>query len=161
MAKASGATPPTIIVSGEPPIQPMSNLGPVQVPVGKRALLFASGFSLFVSLIIAPSFMCICGYLSAVALPITVFATVLAWVPAAQSIRHSLRPRLVILAIAVIATVVLVKNVADVLWLGHHPLFGRTPANPASAVDGGITSLASSLHPWAGASNRARYARRL
>jgi hypothetical protein len=125
----------------------MSDVVTEKVSAVPRVLSYASGFSLFVTLIITPGFMCTCGYLSSAALPVTAFIAILAWVPFVRNAgRSGLGRRVFVLVVAVVATLALAKNVADVLWLGHHPVLRHRGANPASAVDGGITSIV--LKTW-------------
>ena len=128
-----------------------------ETPVAQRVLLCASGFSLFVTLVITPSFACICGYLSSAALPVTGFIAILAWVPFVCNARGNGRGRRVfVLAVAILATLAFAKNVADVLWLGHHPVLRHRAANPAIAVGGGTASLATYGRPWPAAADSHR-----
>jgi hypothetical protein len=73
-------------------------------------------------LVVTPAFVCTCGHLDASVLPVTLPAALLAWraLVLANKRGSLLAPAILI---AVVAGVVLGKNVADVVWLGHDPLW--------------------------------------
>ncbi len=125
----------------------------------QRVLLRCWGLSLFVSLVMTPMYMCACGYLSAVALPVTGFAAVLAWVSFVCSGRQRLSRRIILLATVIISTLWLAKNTADVLWLGHHPVFEHMKANKSASAKGGITFLFDTGRSWPALAERWRWRR--
>jgi hypothetical protein len=82
-------------------------------------------FSLFTTLVITSAFTCSCGHLPAVALPVTVFATVLAWIPFICKVQHGIVWRLFLMLVVILSSYSLVMNIVDVLWFGHNPLLGH------------------------------------
>ncbi|MGC4006310.1 MAG: hypothetical protein QM811_25595 [Pirellulales bacterium] len=66
--------------------------------------------------------MCACGHMHWATLPFTLSATALSWTAFARPARFTLR-RCVLIGLTALATMALLSNVADVLWLGHDPLF--------------------------------------
>jgi hypothetical protein len=71
--------------------------------------------------LLAPAFMCICGHLSAGALVFTGGMAVLAcygWLAT-----RGLFWRLLAIGFSILPVLLLLKNVIDVLWLGHNPVF--------------------------------------
>ena len=72
---------------------------------------------------IALSFLpCMCGYLDLLALPFTAAAFAIALVGWIVS-RKPLPGRLVHMAAVVVTALVLAKNILDILWLGHDPVW--------------------------------------
>jgi hypothetical protein len=154
------------VVIGAAPVRPdvsrqrcMTDMAVNQSTPWQRVLLRCWGLSLFVSLVMTPMFMCACGYLSAVALPVTGFAAVLAWVSFLCSGRQRLSRRILLLATVIISTLWLAKNTADVLWLGHHPIFEHMKANKSASGKGGITPLFHAGPAWPALPERIRSAK--
>jgi hypothetical protein len=85
--------------------------------LGSVAALVAS----LVALALAP---CGCGHLARAGLLITVPATALGWRALLVARESRFAPRAVMVMAAVVATLVLLKNVGDVLWFGHAPVYG-------------------------------------
>jgi hypothetical protein len=83
---------------------------------------WASAGSLAIGPYVTPMFMCACGHLGAAALPVTAASASLACVGWSMS---GARPpwRAVQMAAAVFALLQLLKNLGDVLWFGHNPLW--------------------------------------
>lgn len=77
-----------------------------------------------VPLLIAPMTACLCGHLDWFALPFSTAAASLAWLGFCRNGRWSIW-RLLVLVVAVLASLELVKNLADILWFGHQPLLRR------------------------------------
>lgn len=76
----------------------------------------------FVVLIIDLQFStCMCGHIGKRGFLITLPMTLLAWWGADQ--KTSIAGRIAAWAIAILATGVFIKNIADVGWYGHYPLF--------------------------------------
>ena len=90
-------------------------------PPGSR-LWLASPLSLILSFIGASVFPCTCGHLGREALFVLVPAALLAWWPFLFAREHWPFPRLGTIAAALASTLLLAKNVADILWFGHEPL---------------------------------------
>lgn len=75
----------------------------------------------YAGIILSPLFMCMCGHLNTMVLGLTVPATILGWWGASG--RVPLMWRLLGIGAAVVATMLLGKNLLDVLWFGHDPIF--------------------------------------
>lgn len=82
----------------------------------------ASLVALFLVVVIAPSFTCACGHLDRVALVFTTLTSGLAWWAFVAAHEKRSVPRALIAVAVVAATLLWLKNVCDVLWLGHNPL---------------------------------------
>jgi len=72
--------------------------------------------------ILTPMLPCACGHLNFVALPVTIAAAFFGWWGFCRK-TQSLLWRLISLAIVIFVTLVLAKNLGDILWYGHNPLF--------------------------------------
>lgn len=72
-------------------------------------------------IVVVPAFMCLCGHLDAMALTASVPTTALAWWGFARPAARS--GRVLAIAVAVLASALLLKNLLDVGWYGHEPLF--------------------------------------
>ncbi|MGD8450542.1 MAG: hypothetical protein PVJ57_01880 [Phycisphaerae bacterium] len=70
-----------------------------------------------------PAFMCTCGFFDRAAFILTVPLFVLAWWPFLLAREGRFLPRVVAIVAVVAATMLLFKNICDVLWLGHNPVF--------------------------------------
>jgi hypothetical protein len=68
-------------------------------------------------------FTCMCGHIAAPALLLTGPAAVLAWFVIVVDRRTEGVRRGVEGAVVIMVSVILVKNLADVLWFGHDPVF--------------------------------------
>jgi hypothetical protein len=71
--------------------------------------------------IFIPSFMCTCGHLGRDALLATVAILVLSWWGFLR--RLSVIGRVLAIAVAALVSVAFVKNLLDIGWFGHDPLF--------------------------------------
>lgn len=72
---------------------------------------------------VAVVFTCMCGYIQPQALPLSVAGAALTWYPFLRYNRTNAFISLAVLLVVLISTLVLAKNLADVLWFGHQPLF--------------------------------------
>lgn len=72
--------------------------------------------------LITPILPCACGHLSTIALPVTIAAAVFGWWGFCRNTRFILW-RLLALGNAIFVTLILAKNLGDVLWYGHNPIF--------------------------------------
>ncbi len=68
-----------------------------------------------------PFFMCICGHIDRLGLSVTIPAGILAWWGFTR--RQSPVGRVFAMLVVVVATMVLIRNVLDVGWFGHNPIF--------------------------------------
>jgi hypothetical protein len=68
-------------------------------------------------------FTCMCGHIAAPALLLTGLAAVLAWFVFIRDPSTASGNRGLAIIAVVIASLILVKNLADVLWFGHDPVF--------------------------------------
>ena len=82
-----------------------------------------AAFSLFLAIFITPMFMCGCGHLGRIALPVTLLSSSLAWYSFVSGKAVNGLPRIVVLIAVIAATLLLFKNVTDILWFGHSPVF--------------------------------------
>ena len=92
------------------------------IPPVQKTRWWPSIVAFIMSLLVAPGFMCLCGHLRREALPVTVAAAGFAfygWL----STRATYPWRLIHIAAVVISVLMLGKNVGDVLWYGHNPVF--------------------------------------
>jgi dTDP-4-amino-4,6-dideoxygalactose transaminase len=64
-----------------------------------------------------------CGHMGTVALPTNALSVVLAWYPFIRYERTSSEERGATVFVVVVVTFSFIKNVADVLWFGHDPVF--------------------------------------
>jgi hypothetical protein len=72
----------------------------------------------------APATICACGHMDWLSLAFTGPAAGLAWWGLCRSSRAGIWVALVLFT-TVLATLVLAKNMADILWFGHHALLRR------------------------------------
>lgn len=89
-------------------------------PVEYQETSVSSWLAIFGAVFVQLVMSCACGYLYSKLLPVTFGLLVLAIIPYS---RPKCRTVVGILGIAV-AFLLFSKNVADILWLGHEPLFG-------------------------------------
>jgi len=87
------------------------------------SLWIASLVALLAAAFVASSFSCTCGHLGRFALPFSSLVLALAWWPFLFARDSRVVTRGLALIAVVSATMLLLKNVADVLWLGHQPVF--------------------------------------
>ena len=76
-----------------------------------------------IGIILAGFFPCACGHLDALALPVTFPAAAFGWYAATTIHRGNLSHAIITLVISVLATIIFLKNLADVLWLGHNAIW--------------------------------------
>lgn len=82
----------------------------------------ASTVVLFISVNVYMLFPCICGHLSTKALPALIFTAAASWFVFYKD-KHASEVQRTVEALCVICTtLLLLKNIADVLWLGHSPI---------------------------------------
>jgi hypothetical protein len=82
-----------------------------------------SAMSLVLAFHAVPRFRCMCGYLDAKALAASIPAFALACLGWVGNKEKNLLWRAVLILVVIATFGVLSKNVADVLWLGHEPLW--------------------------------------
>ena len=80
-------------------------------------------WSFILSVVTLLVFPCICGHLHTEALPTSGLGVVLAWYPFIRYERARILDRCVAVFFVLFTSLVFLKNVADVLWFGHEPLF--------------------------------------
>jgi hypothetical protein len=68
-----------------------------------------------------------CGYMDWFSFPFTTTAAWLSWWCFARKDRPSAW-RLIVVLVVVLASLAVMKNVTDILWLGHNPLLRRGSA---------------------------------
>lgn len=78
--------------------------------------------------LIVPACSCACGHMEATGLALSSPMAIIAWLAFIFGGKTHLVWSFVRMIAAVLTTVVLVKNVADVLWFGHGPVFDKIPA---------------------------------
>jgi hypothetical protein len=66
---------------------------------------------------------CVCGHLGWLALPGSLISTGLAWIAFTRTRQMDWPWRAVVYAAVGLLTIGLLKNVADIGWFGHSPLF--------------------------------------
>lgn len=98
-----------------------SQYKPVTTQRLKGGPLFAA--SLILTFLGLPFVGCMCGHLGYEALPVTAGAALLAWYPFVRFERHTLDQRSFAVFTTCYGTFVLLRNVADILWFGHNPVF--------------------------------------
>ena len=76
-----------------------------------------------IGLMLAGLFPCTGGYLDVLALSVTFPTAVCGWYAATTVHRDSLSHAILTLVICVLATIIFLKNLADVLWFGHHAVW--------------------------------------
>ena len=79
--------------------------------------------SVLLAAVLLPQFLCICGHLDAAALGVSATLAGLAWFGYLTSSLNDLFSRGVRAVAVVLVTMALLKNLTDVLWLGHCPVF--------------------------------------
>ncbi len=87
------------------------------------SLWIASLVALLAAAFVASSFSCACGHLGSYALPFSSLVLALAWWPFLFARESRIVARGLAVIAVVAATMLSLKNVADVLWLGHQPVF--------------------------------------
>jgi hypothetical protein len=95
----------------------MGNPGNLPCIAFQRSARF---LSLALSLLLTPFFPCACGHLPIESLPITVASCALGWCGYLYNQKKDFR--LVRILSVVIATILVVKNIGDIVWFGHAPL---------------------------------------
>lgn len=91
-------------------------------PETQRALGYCPVISLFITVFVSSALRCTCGHMFQEALLVTSFAAVLSWLPFVCKHNRGWRWRIFVLAVIVLSTYTLLRNIVDVLWLGHYPL---------------------------------------
>lgn len=66
---------------------------------------------------------CACGHLDRSNLLVTGGLAGMAWLPFLIPVRHGLVARIIIIASLILPTLVLGRNLLDILWFGHDPIF--------------------------------------
>jgi len=107
----------------------MADVGPTldYAKPPQRALMPWQSIAALPPLFFAPMTMCMCGYMDWVSFPFTATAAWLSWWGFARKDRPSAW-RLIVVMVVVLASLAVMKNVADILWLGHNPLLRRGSA---------------------------------
>ena len=85
-------------------------------------VIWPSAAGLVMTLAGATVFPCACGHLNVWAFMMTGPAVILAWLGFLRRRSPSWPWRVVSMAAVIMASLVFMKNVADVLWFGHEPL---------------------------------------
>jgi hypothetical protein len=78
------------------------------------------------SILLVPMLMCACENLSWFALLVTGFGVFAAWFPDINRKNSTLLIVLFAVLVRILTTVILLKNIGDVLWVGHDALFPQT-----------------------------------
>ena len=91
-------------------------------PEPASPLWVASVFSLVLVVVVALMFTCLCGHLARETLLVLVPAVLLAWWPFLSARESRLIPRVVTILAVIASSLLLAKNIADILWFGHEPL---------------------------------------
>ena len=76
-----------------------------------------------IGLMLAGFFTCGCGHLDVLALPVTLPTAMCGWCAATTVRRGNLSHAILTIVICVLTTIVLLKNLADVLWFGHNAVW--------------------------------------
>jgi hypothetical protein len=79
---------------------------------------------LAISIFNSMSLSCACGHLDFVCLPGNLIGLALAWYALLVHTKIGIFKRSGIDAACVFTTLILFKNIADILWLGHNPVLG-------------------------------------
>ena len=74
-------------------------------------------------LALSPFTMCMCGHMSFLSLPFTTLACLFSWFGLARAGRLNIG-RAVVWFFTVMSSLMLYKNIVDILWVGHSPLLG-------------------------------------
>ena len=91
--------------------------------LGSTSILWTvSVLSLISTVILYPGLRCGGGHIGQSALPITGAMAAFAWWPFLFARESRLVPRALAMIAVVAASMVLVKNICDVLWFGHNPI---------------------------------------
>jgi hypothetical protein len=95
---------------------------PSNAPQAAPAAIWPSAAGLVMSLAGMAVFPCTCGHLNVWSFMMTGPAVILGWLGFLRRLSPSWPLRMLSMAGVVMASLVFMKNVADVLWFGHEPL---------------------------------------